>query len=179
MSTTTDNPPSLETEGNITLDQLRHLIGDDESPKYSTNLRAWLRKEARRRRGGPNPEWTICVFLNPVTGTLYIGFRHDREVMGCPLPSVLTKGKQADSGCWMRSANWPVIADFWDRYVAEGICYLDANHSGYPERWETNPAGDLRTCRWCGRREALVHRQVVKTYSAWEHLKPDPATTTA
>lgn len=44
----------------------------------------------------------------------------------------------------------PLPDNWWDKYIANGMCFIDPEHKMYGEWWGESDDGKERTCRWCG-----------------------------
>lgn len=129
--------------------QLLEQIAPSQGAKYSPNLHKWLRK--RRFWGTENTR----VYENCGPGYrpgLYIGFKDNEGwFTGCRLMDVLCKGASAETGAYCGDG-FQEVPDFWGRYVANGRCAIDPEHTGWflddETRWQVD--GDTRSCLWCG-----------------------------
>lgn len=132
---------------------LLQLIQPSNSPKYSPNLHAWLRKWSRRY---PQTAYGIPRIYKTEDGTLWIGYAIDcdKSLIGCRMISVLCQGTRAEIGNHIRVIDPPQVTDFWDRYIRDGRCAIDESHTAYfigdNTRWKESPDGTVRECLWCG-----------------------------
>jgi hypothetical protein len=125
--------------------ELLPLISPALGPKYSPNLHAWVRKISKRHHSLP-----LAVTQPQALGIRYVGLLHeDGWLSGSRLMAVLCSGAKEDT-----CALHPMQIDdtFWDRYILDGCCAIDPDHSmGFVSgdtRWKV--AGDVRECQWCG-----------------------------
>lgn len=135
-----------------------------DHPKYSTNLRAFLKrwnKERSKFYGAPQ----VVVSHNK---TKMIGaFTQEGDFVGSRVGTVLGRGARSTVGSYAKSKSWKPIKGFWAAYERLGVCVLDKDHSWYWERWDEKK--NRRTCKWCGREERLV--TVVKRERVWRPNK--------
>lgn len=85
---------------------------------------------------------------------LWLGFIHDGDFIGARLVAVLCNGAKEQTGCYSPSRlGLNEVADFWQRYQADGRCAIDTAHTmhfiGDESRWEGDE--EHRTCKWCGK----------------------------
>lgn len=125
-------------------------IHPGKGAKYSPNLYKWLTARDRKHRA-----WTSRVFRDR-DDVLWIGALDDGAyLIGCRLMQVLCNGTKAESMAYMLKQLGPLqeVADFWERYVSDGRCAIDAKHQmhfvGDDTRWSVT--GDKRECLWCGK----------------------------
>lgn len=121
--------------------------------KYSPNLYRWLTMRSKKHRA-----WSSRVYRD-ADDTLWIGMLDDGDLIGARLMNVLCYGAKAESCCWVNLRELVEVADFWPRYVAQGRCAIDPEHTlhfvGDDTRWSVS--GDTRACLWCGNaRQVLV-----------------------
>lgn len=139
------------------------LESDDE--KYSPNLKAWLRKNARRL-------WPLekLIVMQTPDGMKYIGWMDDGFLIGSNIGTVLCKGKHAETGAYLGSHKWTELKDFWTRYLKIGVCATDEDHSWYKNRWQ-QISKTHRVCRYCGLDQKLVNKSHVVKTETWETTK--------
>ncbi len=115
-------------------------------PKYSPNLRAYLRKF--RGIGHSIENWRVYRRDNR---SLWIGLLGDFGFAGSHLMQVVTTGARTGRAFDPAPARgeFKPIKTFWNRYERLGICAIDPKHVHYHHRW-----GHLndkrRVCMFCG-----------------------------
>lgn len=141
--------------------------------RYSPNLFSWLTMRSRKHHA-----WTSRVYRDK-DGTLWIGRLDQGDLFGARLMNVLCNGSKAESGCWINQQGLVEVADFWPRYMRDGRCAIDTEHTQYfigdDTRWAVD--GDTRTCLWCGKaRQVLARWTEVVARQEWRAIAPDRAT---
>jgi hypothetical protein len=137
--------------------ELLPLIDPRLGPKYSPNLHAWIRRN-----------WKTTAHQIVATKPsgefqkhLYIGILHDgRWISGSHLREVLGHGARAKT--WALNSPNEIDPTFWPRYIRDGRCAIDPDHTmhfiGDETRWKVTPAKHLHRRRtpemreflWCG-----------------------------
>jgi len=130
--------------------ELLPLINPKLGPKYSPNLHAWVRKNWK------DSATKIVVTRPDNEGLRYIGLLHkDFWMSGTRLNAVLCNG--AKEKTWAlspehHSLKAGIDGTFWKRYMRDGRCAIDADHTmvfiGDETRWKTEEG--TRECQWCG-----------------------------
>lgn len=129
-------------------------INPANGAKYSPNLYRWLtlRRSAHRA-------WTSRVYRD-ADGTLWIGRLDMGDLIGARLIAVLCNGAKEASACWVNLRHLVEVGDFWPRYVRDGRCAIDTEHTrhfiGDDTRWAVQ--GDTRDCLWCGMASQVLRR---------------------
>jgi hypothetical protein len=131
------------------------VIDPRNGRRFSPNLYRWLTARGRQHRA------RLAGVYTDSKGTLWIGYPGDfGDFIGQKLMSVLCNGAKADSGCWVNLGHLIEITDFWPRYMIDGRCAIDTEHTmffiGDETRWDVD--GDTRQCRWCGNARQVMNR---------------------
>lgn len=119
--------------------------------KFSPNLHSYL-----KQKENANFREHALIFRNVVSGHLWIGYKHEGEFIGLRLMEVLCNGRHAQRCCYT-NINFELqeLPKFWEQYLSIGRCAIDTEHREHfmnaAERYEE--AGEVRTCRWCGRKQ--------------------------
>lgn len=131
-----------------------NAVNPKNGAKYSPNLYRWLTTKGKKHRA-----WTSRIYKN-ADGVLFIGMMEGGDLIGALLIRVLCNGAKAESWCYTKADDMVEVADFWPRYMADGRCAIDTEHSmrfvGDDTRW--NVRGDWRDCLWCGKAQQLMTR---------------------
>ena len=129
-------------------------IDPRNGPKFSPNLYRWLTSRKHQHRA-----WTSRVYRD-ADGVMWIGMLDLGDLIGCTLNSVLCNGAQENSACWVNLRGLQEVADFWVRYMSDGRCAIDIEHTTYfigdDTRWTQND--DARHCLWCGKVQQVFTR---------------------
>jgi hypothetical protein len=119
-------------------------VSPDKGAKYSPNLYRWLKGQKSRA-------WALRVY-RCTDNILWIGMLDGRELIGSKLIGVLSNGKNEPTAAW-QGIDAVEVDGFWARYVADGRCAIDVDHSMYflgdDTRWHT--VDQNRSCLWCGK----------------------------
>jgi hypothetical protein len=119
-------------------------VSPDKGAKFSPNLYRWLKGQKSRA-------WALRVY-RCTDNILWIGMLDGRELIGSKLIGVLCNGRKENTAAWQH-IDAVEVAEFWERYVAEGRCAIDPDHSMYfrgdDTRWQT--LDQTRSCLWCGK----------------------------
>lgn len=139
--------------------------------KYSPNLYRWLKKRDEIHRA-----WNSRVFRDS-KGVLWVGVLDDCYLIGAKLVGVLCNGTKEQSRAYPQGGNLEEIADFWPRYIRDGRCAIDTDHSMYfmgdEGRWSID--GETRRCLWCGNAtQTLRHWQETVDRRRWENVPSLP-----
>jgi hypothetical protein len=148
--------------------ELLPLIDPKLNPKYSPNLYKWIRKN-----------WSKVaqpvIVTNPGNyGARCIGLLHDDGWMSASvLMAALCNGAKEDTMALHpghSSIKAGVDDTFWDRYIRDGRCAIDADHQTYfigdETRWKVT--GKVRECLWCGHHvQVQLDWTEVVNHSAW------------
>jgi len=109
-------------------------------------------------------------------GVLWIGYVDDNFLCGNKLIAVLCGGNKTESFACIKPNKFEEVNDFWDRYIKDGRCAIDANHEmsfiGDEKRWDTTD--DVRKCLWCGnftQKKIVYFCQYEKTEEKWENIR--------
>ncbi|CAM8642761.1 hypothetical protein MCEMSEM18_03535 [Comamonadaceae bacterium] len=126
-------------------------VSPDKGAKYSPNLYRWLKGQKSRA-------WALRVY-RCTDDVLWIGILDGRELIGSKLLGVLCNGKKERTFAWQHIDAVEVVG-FWERYVADGRCAIDTDHSmhfqGDDTRWHT--VDRSRSCNWCGKSSQTFKR---------------------
>ena len=141
------------------------LVSPGKGGKYSPNLYRWLKSQKSRA-------WALRVY-RCANNILWIGILDGRELIGSKLIGVLCNGKKEGTAAW-QGIDAMEVAGFWDRYVADGRCAIDVDHSMYflgdHTRW--HKADQMRSCLWCGKATQAFKIQTVSGQREdWEPTK--------
>lgn len=130
------------------------LVSPRKGAKYSPNLYRWLTSPSNKHR-----TQTSRIYRD-TTGDLWIGMIDNGDLIGTRLMAVLCNGAKATTFCFVGLKNLQEVADFWPRYVQNGRCAIDPEHTMYfigdDTRWTVT--GDTRNCLWCGGATQHLHR---------------------
>lgn len=156
--------------------QLHALKGD---PRYSDNLRKWVRRESR------NGARHFSVWLDTksvIDGTpvdiasdpsprqvLISTFSEHDGVAGSYLSNILCNGGSAQTGFYLGSpgVRYLELNGWWEQYLLAGKCHIDKNHEIFSPHDRYDVDGSGRTCRWCGRVERREEYQVTQQRWVW------------
>jgi hypothetical protein len=64
----------------------------------------------------------------------------------------LVRGSSRSTKFDRHDYNLSVIDDWFDGYLAQGVCHIDKRHVHYPSRWIND--GDIKICKHCGHSDA-------------------------
>lgn len=144
---------------NLNIDSIHPKNGE----KFSPNLHRFMKNKGAALA-------SVQLVYEDLDGILWIGYCDDHFFNGTRLVSVLCDHKAQTFAHIGKAQTLTEVSDFWERYLRDGRCAIDQNHSMYflndSSRWKTN--GDIRSCQWCGH-----HVQVKLTWkettdhSAW------------
>ena len=144
-------------------------IDPKKSTKYSPNIYRWLTMRNKKYRAK-----TSRVYRGE-DGEIFVGMIDDGLLIGSRLSAVLFYGPKAQSFCFIGPGRIEEVADFWQRYIADGRCAIDTEHRrhfiGDESRWLQD--GDTRSCQWCGKAHQVLKRWTETVdCSKWVKLEP-------
>jgi len=145
-----------------------------QADRFSLNLWRWVRKACRG-----NSKGQLHLFVAIATkdagsfdptrtqaSSLYIGLGNLDEgwLHGSRLSEILCTGVKASGYAYPPRMKFEIIADWWERYIVGGKCFIDPAHTLYfdRERWQESADGKERTCLWCGKHKQHLHAEMVE-----------------
>lgn len=142
-------------------------IDHKKHQKFSPNLQKWMRKLSEPMRS------TTKVYRDH-EGFLWIGsISDDGWFYGSKLVRVLCNGTKEHRGAYPRKQfqRFAEVKNFWSEYRRIGRCAIDAEHQEHylnsDSRFSVN--GATRCCNWCGYRQKLEVREVIRKIESWVH----------
>lgn len=93
------------------------------STKYSPNLHKFLSSRQHR---------TIAAYgqvYRDRDGTLWLGYLDENCLIGARLMTILCSGLRAETWCFSNLGPLDEVPDFWRRYVEDGRCAIDIDHT--------------------------------------------------
>jgi hypothetical protein len=156
MKTLIDHPPLELGE-----------INPKRHEKFSENLYNWLNSRKQKTFIKEQKVWQDS------NKELWIGWKHDGELIGTRLFSVLCNGSKAETMCYPASIKLTEVPNFWENYKKLGRCAIDPEHTvsflSSKSRWSVT--GTARICNWCGQHQQLDQRKKTVVIKTWKNTE--------
>lgn len=165
------------------MDELLPKISPNCNPKYSNEIYSFLSRKKNRSfydrvvyvpfsiiDGMKLPDFNINeIDMNSIF-LAYIDNEY-KEIIGTRLSSITTNNHQIF--CYPGfdfDSIVDVTDEFWERYISQGVCFLDKKHSLFRRDW-IHESNDEKKCPHCGL--VLYKKEVVKVRidHVWEEEK--------
>lgn len=145
---------------------------------FSENLWKWVRKHKdhplfvafSEKDGESYDEAKTCA------SRLYVGFHHldgDGWLNGARLSEILCYGTKASEWAYPPGMKFTEIADWWEKYMERGKCFIDPEHTLYLDKERWMEEGNIRTCVWCGIFQQQEHVEMVPRKD-WRPIETTP-----